>query len=101
MPILKLDAEVIAQLSQATAPVELADSEGLSVGLFIPTPLQNSLDTREIIAEAERVVNTPQEWVPFIDIFRGWLRLATDPADQARLRQRIEELEEKDRCRGA
>jgi hypothetical protein len=103
MPVLTLDELAIAQLIQATGPVELSDPQGNKIGVFFPVradiPVRTTPFTEADIAEAERVAAST-EWVPFVQIWRNWLQLATDPEDRARLMKRIRELEERDQCRG-
>ncbi len=105
MDRMRVDSKCMSVLAYITEPVEITDSDGTVLGRFTPDPEHvrrlygrtDNLPSAAEILEQAKAEGPPRSTR---ELFEYLLTLATNPEDQADLREHINGLAERDRCRG-
>ncbi len=97
----------LKDLGAYTEPVQICDAGGKVLGVFVPSeaPARRKVRTPEEEAaywqEVERRAADQGEGVPLREIYKRLLALTDDENVKSDLRQKIDTLTERDRCRMA
>ena len=94
----------LKDLGQFLEPVEISDTNGKLIGLFVPANLErarqftNGTESDEVMAEIERRAQANEDCFTTKQVFEHLLALTEDESERTHLRSLIAEQDARNRC---